>query len=176
VRLRTTCRSGRTMATRIWPYVQAHDMPVVSHNGNNNKAWCASAQHAGCIARWATTIRPCAQLHNMPVSLHYGGNDMALCASAGHASCVARWQQLPGLVRKCTTCRLHCTTATMIRPCAQVHNMLVVLHDGDDNNNSGDKDNKVNEYHHTLCTIAPGFQPSCASAQATASNIDATTN
>ena len=56
------------------------------------------------------------------------------------------------------------------------HDMPVALHDGDDNNNSGDKDNKVNEYHHTWCAIAPGFQPLCASAQAIASNIDATTN
>ena len=49
----------------IWPCVQAHDMPVVSHDGNDYKASCASAQHASCVARRATTTRPCAQAHNI---------------------------------------------------------------------------------------------------------------
>jgi hypothetical protein len=67
-------------------------------------------------------------------------------------------------VRKRTTCRLRCTTVTMIRPRAQAHDMPVALHNGNDNNNSGDEDNEVNEYHHTLCASAPGFKPLCASA------------
>jgi hypothetical protein len=40
------------MATTTRPRAQAHDMPVASHNGDNNMASCASAQHAGCVARW----------------------------------------------------------------------------------------------------------------------------
>ena len=73
---------------------------------------------------------------------------------------------------------LACTLLALGYACspAQAQDMPVALHDGDDNNNSGDEDNKVNKYHHILCASAPGFQPSCASARAAASNIDATTN
>ena len=116
------------------------------------------------------TMKPCTS-HRQT-----GNNNKAMCACARHAGCIAQWRRQYGLMRLHTTCRLRPTMATMIWPCAQAHNMLVALHDGDDNNNSGDKDKKVNEYHHTLCARAPGFQPLCASTRATASNIDATTN
>jgi hypothetical protein len=62
------------------------------------------------------------------------------------------------------------------RPCAQAQDMPVVLHDGNGDNISGNEDNKVDKDYHTSCASAPGFKPSCASTQATASNIDATTN
>ena len=116
------------------------------------------------------TMKPCTS-HRQT-----GDNNKAMCACARHAGCIAQWQRQYGLMRLHTTCQLRPMMATMIWPCAQAHNMLVALHDGDDNNNSGDKDKKVNEYHHTLCARAPGFQPLCASTRATASNIDATTN
>ena len=124
----------------------------------------------------ATTIRPLSLAHDMLVASHNGNNDMASCASARHAGRVAQWRRRYGLVRKHTTCWLCHTMASMTRPRAQAHDMPVVLHDGDGDNISSNEDNKVNEYHHTLCARAPGFQPSCASARATASNIDATTN
>ena len=95
----------------------------------------------------ATTIRPHAQAHGMPVASHDSDDDKASCASTRHAGCVAR-------------------RATTIRPRAQAHDMPVVSHDGDDYKASGNKDNEVNEYHHTSCASAPGFQPSCASARA----------
>ncbi len=44
--------------------------------------------------------------------------------------------------------------------------MPVASPDGEDYKASGNEDNEVNEYHHTSCASAPGFQPSCASAQA----------
>jgi hypothetical protein len=103
------------------------------------------------------TIKPRALAHYMLVVLYDGDDNMALCASARHAGRVAQWQQRYGLVCKHTTCRLCHTMATTTRPCAQAQDMPVALHDGNGDNISGNKDNKVNEYHHTSCTSAPGF-------------------
>ena len=99
--------------------------------GKVDKALCASARHAGCVAQqqqqwglvhlrttcWsrctmATTIWHRAQAHGMPVASHDGDDDMASCASAGHVSYVTQWWQQQGLVRKRTTCRLRRMMAT----------------------------------------------------------------
>ncbi len=63
MRKRTTCRSR-------------------CQTGNDDKASCASARHAGRVARRATTIRSHAQAHDMPVASHDGDDDKASCASA----------------------------------------------------------------------------------------------
>ena len=112
VRKRKTCRLCHTRATTTRPCVQAHDMLVASHNGNNNKASSASARHVGHVTQWqqryglvckrttcrlcctmAMTTRPCAQAHDMPVVSHNSNNNKALCASAQHAGCIARWRR-----------------------------------------------------------------------------------
>ena len=121
-----------------------------------------------------TTIRPRAFAHDMLVTSHDGDDNMALCASARQAGRVARWQRRYGLVQKHTTCQLCHTMATTARPRGK--RTTCRLHDGDGNNISSEEDNEVNKYHHTLYASTPGFQPSCASTRATASNIDTTTN
>ena len=117
--------------TTIRPRAQVHDMPVVLHNSDNNKASCACRQHAGCVARlqqryglvrkrktcrlcstMATTIWPCAQAHDKLVASHDGNGDMALYESTRHASCVTRWQRRQGLVASAQHAGCMMATAT----------------------------------------------------------------
>ncbi len=133
------------------------------------------------------TTRPCAQAHNMPVALHNGDDDKASCASARHAGCIARWQRQqqqrrrrqrsqrvpPYLMRKRTRLSAIVRKRTSYSVKHRHNNQL-------ETSNIDDKCHEDNESTRTtLCASAPvfsaivrkraSFQPSCASARATAS-------
>ena len=128
MRKRTTCRSRRTTgdnykalyasvrhaghvarrATSIRPCAQAHDMPVASHNGNNDKASCASAPGFSAIVRKRTSFQP-------------------LCASARAFSHRAQAHELSAIVRKRTSFQPSCASAQAFSHRAQAHELQRLL-------------------------------------------------
>ncbi len=141
------------MVTRIRPCAQAHDMPAASHDDDDDKASCASAQHAGRVARRGTTIRPRVQAHDMPVASHGGDNDKALCASARHIS--------------------HCAQAHMLRVKHRRNNQPGNVKHRRARATSSNIDNLVRKRTGLSSIVGKrtSFQPSCASTRATASAI-----
>jgi hypothetical protein len=131
---------------------------------------CAQA-HAISMSRctMATTTWPCAQAHAISTSRCTTATTTRPHAQA-HAISTSRCTKATTTTRK----RLqhhHISTTSPWCNSAQAVSYRAP-HDGDDNNkNSNNKSTRT-----TKCASAPGFQPLCTSAQATASNISRCNN